>query len=261
MCRRPFCVPLGERHTECACYYCAARDRLLSTLLTSNSFLLSSFLLMDSFDVVIIGSGPAGLMAGCRAAGQGRKTLVLEKNRRPGEKILLCRRGPLQFDPRRRRPRHRRGIWPGRPFPPLRPGGLGAAGTSRPLRGGRIAHQGRAGRQGLSRQDRAADVLDVLLRCLQQSGASWPWRNRWPKSSGRATHFNCSSRGGQLLPGGSSLPPAGSRIRSAARPATATALPPRWATRSSRRDPRLCRSPPMPSGSGRCRESPSPTRR
>jgi len=43
----------------------------------------------ESFDVIIIGAGPAGLMAGACAALRGRKTLVLDKNPRPGAKILI----------------------------------------------------------------------------------------------------------------------------------------------------------------------------
>jgi hypothetical protein len=44
---------------------------------------------METWDIVIIGGGPAGLMAGARAAQRGKRTLLLEKNRRPGVKILL----------------------------------------------------------------------------------------------------------------------------------------------------------------------------
>ncbi|NLS95553.1 MAG: NAD(P)/FAD-dependent oxidoreductase [Planctomycetaceae bacterium] len=44
---------------------------------------------MDQWDVAVIGAGPAGLTAACRAALRGRKTLVLEKNRKPGVKILI----------------------------------------------------------------------------------------------------------------------------------------------------------------------------
>ncbi|NLS98304.1 MAG: FAD-dependent oxidoreductase [Planctomycetaceae bacterium] len=44
---------------------------------------------MDQWDVAVIGAGPAGLTAACRAAVRGRKTLVLEKNRKPGVKILI----------------------------------------------------------------------------------------------------------------------------------------------------------------------------
>jgi predicted Rossmann fold flavoprotein len=41
------------------------------------------------YDVVIVGAGAAGLMAGVRAAELGLKVLVVEKNRRPGVKILM----------------------------------------------------------------------------------------------------------------------------------------------------------------------------
>lgn len=43
----------------------------------------------ESFDVVIIGAGAAGLLAATRAAERGRRTLLLEKNRKPGVKILM----------------------------------------------------------------------------------------------------------------------------------------------------------------------------
>src|SRR4051812_32508382 len=45
---------------------------------------------MDAgWDVVVVGAGAAGLMAAVRAAEAGRRVLVLEKNRRPGVKILM----------------------------------------------------------------------------------------------------------------------------------------------------------------------------
>lgn len=44
---------------------------------------------METWDIVIVGGGPAGLMAGARAALGGGQTLLLEKNRKPGVKILL----------------------------------------------------------------------------------------------------------------------------------------------------------------------------
>src|SRR4051812_36118472 len=44
----------------------------------------------DAFwDVVVIGAGAAGLLAASRAAERGRRTLLLEKNRKPGVKILM----------------------------------------------------------------------------------------------------------------------------------------------------------------------------
>jgi predicted flavoprotein YhiN len=45
---------------------------------------------MDSaYEVVVIGAGAAGLLAAIRAAERGRRTLLLEKNRKPGVKILM----------------------------------------------------------------------------------------------------------------------------------------------------------------------------
>ncbi len=44
---------------------------------------------MNQWDVAVIGGGPAGLMAAWRAATRGLATLLLERNRRPGVKILI----------------------------------------------------------------------------------------------------------------------------------------------------------------------------
>src|SRR5262245_42471838 len=41
------------------------------------------------WDVIVIGAGAAGLMASVRAAERGRRTLLLEKNKKPGVKIRM----------------------------------------------------------------------------------------------------------------------------------------------------------------------------
>src|ERR671916_576123 len=41
------------------------------------------------YDVAVLGAGAAGLFAAIRAAERGRSVIVLEKNRRPGVKILM----------------------------------------------------------------------------------------------------------------------------------------------------------------------------
>ena len=52
---------------------------------------------MEHFDTLIIGGGPAGLMAAIRAASLGQKTAILEKNSSLGEKLLLSGRGRCNF--------------------------------------------------------------------------------------------------------------------------------------------------------------------
>jgi predicted Rossmann fold flavoprotein len=42
-----------------------------------------------NWDIVVIGAGAAGLLAASQAAERGRRTLLLEKNRKPGVKILM----------------------------------------------------------------------------------------------------------------------------------------------------------------------------
>jgi hypothetical protein len=44
---------------------------------------------LDRYEIVVIGAGAAGLVAAAEAASRGRRTLLLEKNRRPGVKILM----------------------------------------------------------------------------------------------------------------------------------------------------------------------------
>ena len=48
---------------------------------------------MNSFDVIVIGAGPAGLLAAGRAAELGGKVLVLEKMKREGRKLLITGKG------------------------------------------------------------------------------------------------------------------------------------------------------------------------
>jgi predicted Rossmann fold flavoprotein len=58
-----------------------------------------------AFDVIIIGGGPAGIMAAGRAAEAGAEVLLLEKNKTLGKKLLItgkgrCNLSKAEFDPK-----------------------------------------------------------------------------------------------------------------------------------------------------------------
>ena len=52
---------------------------------------------MSTFDVVVIGGGPAGMMAAARAAQYGARTALIEKNRDLGRKLMITGRGRCNF--------------------------------------------------------------------------------------------------------------------------------------------------------------------
>ena len=45
--------------------------------------------IQNEYDVIVIGGGAAGMMAAGTAAARGRRVLLLEKNRKLGEKIAI----------------------------------------------------------------------------------------------------------------------------------------------------------------------------
>ncbi len=48
---------------------------------------------MSKYDVIVVGAGPAGLLAAGRAAEIGSKVLIVEKMRQPGRKLLITGKG------------------------------------------------------------------------------------------------------------------------------------------------------------------------
>src|SRR4051812_25869642 len=52
---------------------------------------------MQTYDVVVIGAGAAGMMCAVEAAKRGRRTLVLDHADKPGEKIRISGGGRCNF--------------------------------------------------------------------------------------------------------------------------------------------------------------------
>jgi predicted Rossmann fold flavoprotein len=144
--------------------------------------------------VAVLGAGAAGLCAAIRAAERGRSTLLLEKNRRPGVKILMsggtrCNltnarglrnlrvvSGPIDsaYDPRQGRGARsiQEAFGPGGAFlgPALR--ALGVEQTVALFEAEGVATKVEANGKVFPVSDRATDVLDALLRRLERSGAT-----------------------------------------------------------------------------------------
>jgi len=124
-----------------------------------------------TFDVLVIGGGPAGMMAAGRAAEQGANVALVEKNRRPGTKLLMTGGGRCNLTNTSIRPESLVEHFgkPGRfLYPSVRMFGVpelaeffGARGlTLNTEPGGRVFPE----------TDRAKDVLRALLEYMREGG-------------------------------------------------------------------------------------------
>src|SRR5207237_4747081 len=128
---------------------------------------------MDTaWDIGVIGAGAAGLVAALRAAELGRRVLLLEKNRKPGVKILMSGGTRCNIT----QATDNRGIVeaygpPGR-FLHSALAALGVQDTVRLFEDEGVATKVEPTGKIFPVSNRALDVLDALLRRLRRSGAT-----------------------------------------------------------------------------------------
>src|SRR5229473_981988 len=126
----------------------------------------------STWDIVVVGAGAAGLLATTQAAERGRRTLLLEKNRRAGVKILMSggtrcnithatdNRGIVEaFGP------------PGR-FLHSALAALSVSETIALIEAEGVATKVESTGKVFPVSNKAADVLEALLRRLRRSGAA-----------------------------------------------------------------------------------------
>ncbi|MDQ0431295.1 putative Rossmann fold flavoprotein [Pantoea agglomerans] len=69
----------------------------MSRSLQSAPFQLSERVVVEQFDVIIIGAGAAGLFCAAQAGQRGRRVLLLDNGKKPGRKILMSGGGRCNF--------------------------------------------------------------------------------------------------------------------------------------------------------------------
>lgn len=126
----------------------------------------------SAWDAVVIGAGAAGLMAAAHAGERGRRVLLLEKNRKPGVKILMSggTRCNITHDC------DNRGIvtafGPNGKFLHSALAAFGVRETIEFFEGEGVATKVEDTGKIFPVSDRALDVLNALLRRLDRSGAT-----------------------------------------------------------------------------------------
>src|SRR6266571_6935597 len=123
-------------------------------------------------DVAVIGAGAAGLLAAIRAAERGRRTLLVEKNRKPGVKILMSGGTRCNIT----QATDNRGIVaaygpPGK-FLHSALAAFSVQDTIQFFEAERVATKVEETGKVFPVSNRAVDVLDALLRRLRRSGAT-----------------------------------------------------------------------------------------
>jgi len=125
----------------------------------------------ETWDVVVIGAGAAGLLAAIRAAELGRRTLLLEKNKKPGVKILMSGGTRCNLT----HATDNRGIveafGPAGKFLHSPLAALSVADTIALFENEGVATKAEDTGKVFPVSNKAADVLDALLRRLHRSGA------------------------------------------------------------------------------------------
>ncbi|MBN1253616.1 MAG: NAD(P)/FAD-dependent oxidoreductase [Bacteroidales bacterium] len=67
---------------------------------------------MNNYDVIVVGAGPAGIIAAGRAAELGAKVLLLEKKERAGRKLLITGKGRCNITNKSYKSEHFKNIFP-----------------------------------------------------------------------------------------------------------------------------------------------------
>src|SRR5436190_9230605 len=125
---------------------------------------------VNTYDVVVVGAGAAGLLAAARSAERERRTLLVEKNRKPGVKILMSGGTRCNITHNCNAAGIVAAFGSSGPFLHSPLADLGPQDLVDLLEGEGLPTKIEEGGKIFPQSDRAVDVLNALLRRLQRSG-------------------------------------------------------------------------------------------
>ncbi len=125
---------------------------------------------LESCDVVVVGAGPAGLLAAIRSAELGKNTLLIERNRKLGVKILISGGTRCNVTHATDRPGIVRAFGPNGKFLHSALSRFGPDDTVALLADEGVGIKTEANGKIFPASDRAYDVQQALIRRLEKSG-------------------------------------------------------------------------------------------
>ena len=131
---------------------------------------------MNKYNVIVIGAGPAGIIAAGRAAEKGAKVLLVEKMERAGRKLLITGKGRCNITNKSYQSEHFKNIFPNGKFLKHAYKNFFVDDIINLLENNGLQISVERGARVFPKSDSAADVLNALLKWLNKKNIDIKFR-------------------------------------------------------------------------------------